>query len=92
MVGGPGLRIDLTSTTAPALASSVSSCMRKTTYFMTLKTSLTHPPKVSTVAELVFGVTARKKSHGHSSDTGNVRMMEVLLVIISDVIQMSNFF
>ena len=70
MDGDPGLPTDFTSSTAPALASSVSSCTMKTIRSMTLRTSLTHPPKVSKVAGLEFGVTAKKKLLGLSSETG----------------------
>ena len=37
---------------------------------MTQETPLTHPQKVSMVAGLEFGVTAKKKLLGLSSDTG----------------------
>ena len=79
MDGGLGLPTDFTSSIAPALASYVSRCMRKTTYFMTLGRSLTHPPKVSMVAGLEFGVTARKKLLGLSSDTGRAVFHRICL-------------
>ena len=70
MDGGLELPTDFTSSIAPALASYVSRCMRKTPSVRTLRTSLIHPQKVSMVAGLGFGVTARKRLLGLSSDTG----------------------
>ena len=70
MAGGPGSRSGFTSDIAPALASSVSGCMRATHWFTTLGTFSTHHPKVSRVAGLESGVTAKRKLLGLSSDTG----------------------
>ena len=70
MAGDPGPPTGSTSDTAPALASSVSSFTRAAPCFMTLATSWTHRPKVSREAESGSGVTAKRKLHGPSLDTG----------------------
>ena len=70
VAGGLASRSGSTSSTAQALASSVSGCMRATHWFTTQGIFSTHHPKVLRVEGLASGVTAKRKLLGLSSETG----------------------